>query len=248
MKIYNNYSPYKNNFYRASQPISGNVVKNDSTTNANVAFKGATGFLEGIINPISKKLNSFYKTVGEKALTPLIGKPKPQKVISHMSLDENFYTHLSVASSIVLSGFYMLNTYKNKDIKQDQKTPLMINQGLVAAVSAFGTYAINGFLNESVDNLMNAFESEVKVVLSEENLKKTYTDPKKYAEFIEKKHNQISQLSNFGKGLKIIQSMLVFSVIYRFISPVFVTPLANRISASLKENNQEKTEKVATKK
>ena len=45
--------------------------------------------------------------------------------------------------------------------------------------------------------------------------------------------NNDTNLSTLMNGFKIAKSLMIFAMIYRFISPVFATPIANKISEKL---------------
>ena len=59
------------------------------------------------------------------------------------------------------------------------------------------------------------------------------------ADYIAKKMPE-SNLSTMLKGMGVLQKLIVFGTIYRFISPVAVTPIANKIGNAL--NNKKQTE------
>ena len=64
----------------------------------------------------------------------------------------NTFTHLIVAESCFLSGFYMINTLRNKKIKKEQKPQMLINDTLTLGVSTAGAYLIEGKISKFVNN------------------------------------------------------------------------------------------------
>lgn len=206
-----------------------NTSKNNNKQNA--SFKG---------NP-DNAITQVFLDLGEQFVTPVIGKYKPQRFISKLASGPRFYLNLSVASSIVLSAFYMFNTSKNKDIKEDQKLPLMINQGLVAVSSALITIAFNEMITKAISKYKDVFDKELKTGLDPKTLKETFIKQGKNAEeLLKKEYNNIENIGKISGGLKTLQSIVIFGLIYRFISPVFITPLANKISTSIQNKSKEK--------
>ena len=49
-----------------------------------------------------------------------------------------------------------------------------------------------------------------------------------------------SKLATRVKGFRFAKSMMVFATIYRFVAPVFATPLANSISSKIEAKREAK--------
>ena len=255
--------------------------------------------------------------------------------------NKNYQEHLAAFVGCTLSGFYMLDTARSKTIEKDQKMPLIMNQGVVCALSTVGGYTVNHYLNKKLNGLTETFHisqiqdkelqkefikckenysyiktfkekaqtnpewkpiftnvetkfefnNEVKNYIKEE-LKRNPTDIEA-KEFLEKiksvkptatkdkadiikemfmqakeksqslktAHNRIMMnnaitnlaktlksqgkpyLTNMMNGFKTAKALMVFALLYRFVGPVFSTPIANQFSAKI-ENNK-KNNKIA---
>ena len=255
--------------------------------------------------------------------------------------NKNYQEHLAAFVGCTLSGFYMLDTARSKTIEKDQKMPLIMNQGVVCALSTVGGYTVNHYLNKKLNGLTETFHisqiqdkelqkefikckenysyittfkekaqanpewkpiftnvetkfefnNEVKNYIKEE-LKRNPTDIEA-KEFLEKiksvkptatkdkadiikemfmqakeksqslktAHNRIMMnnaitnlaktlksqgkpyLTNMMNGFKTAKALMVFALLYRFVGPVFATPIANQFSAKI-ENNK-KNNKIA---
>ena len=123
-------------------------------------------------------------------------------VNSKFSKDPNLVTHLMVFTSLVLSSFYVKQTLDNKKLDSDKKMTLAINQGVVAIFSAICSYAVEASLNKKVKQLTEKFK---QVNAGDVHLKKYVT------------------------GIDVARKVIIISTMYRFVVPVFVTPLANAI-------------------
>ena len=90
---------------------------------------------------------------------------------------------------------------------------LALNQFLVTALSTVGTYTINGSIAKFTKKMSYKF-SDVNQGL------------------------EAVKLSKRVKGFPIVQKLLTFSIIYRYVAPVLVTPAASKIGKAL--NSEEK--------
>ena len=95
---------------------------------------------KGIVpEPVVNGLSKFYERVAST--------DGFQKLINGFSKSDRTFTHLMVADSIILSGFYMINTLRNKKIKKEQKPQMLINDTLTLGVSAAGSYLLDDKVN-----------------------------------------------------------------------------------------------------
>ena len=266
---------------------------------------------KGVPATITEPLSNFYEKVASKGGF--------QKFISKFS-KTNSFTHLMVAESCFLSGFYMINTLRNKKIKKEQKPQMLINDALTLGVSTAGAYLLDDKVTKVVDNLSNSYFTKNqdfyinKAKESAKNLAqktgimddifnaaKEATDDgigavtKKIGEQLsgivakgdKTKAFQISAdklkevqegVSNAIKankgnmegakkaatgliddvydklagkveadkvipGINKIKTLVIFGIIYRYLGPVVVTPIANKLSSkffSNKKNNEAK--------
>lgn len=249
--------------------------------------------------------------------------------------NKNYQEHLAAFVGCTLSGFYMLDTARSKTIEKDQKTPLIINQGVVCAMSTAGAYTLNHYLNKKInhvaelfhiakipdkkiqdkflkfkanpeyaqvveraanknsvlkqtlDSLKNKFEftNNVKVYLKEEIkklkgdkvaqdflkeikrvvvekgqdkadiVKKLYIERMKNSKAMQAAFNRetmnnaiklvaktdsTQKLTRMMNGFKTAQALMVFALIYRFVSPVIATPIANNLSEKLEARKKAK--------
>ncbi len=292
-------------------------------------FKGMPA-VKNIKSGMSTAYNSFTDAIayGEGKLA---GTAWMQRFIDFMK-DGNYQQHIVAAVGLVLSGFYMADTARSKNIEEDQKMPLIMNQGVVSIGSTVGGYTLDNYLTKKLNNFTEVFnianisnsqiqKAMVKMHANKDNLEKsdfeelfgliknqqgnkTYTyekeikesfevdsslikqlkkglkkqpqdeilkttieeinaiDPKSldkvtkmnsiFLKNMEKSptmkrmfsHNGFKQslkivtenqkgLSQLMTGLKIAKSLMVFGLIYRFISPVIATPIANNLSAKI---------------
>lgn len=170
------------------------------------------------LQPSFKGLGSAVTDTIATGVGKVAGTSGFQGLVEGLGKSANWFPHLVAAESLLLSGFYMSNTAKSKKIENDQKLPMILNQGIVALACTVGAYSLDGFVNKGINNFKETYKS-VNKALPEELLNKRL------------------------KGISLLKTMVVFTTIYRFIGPVLLTPVANKISSIIqdKTKNKDKT-------
>ena len=142
--------------------------------------------------------------------------------------------HLQTLGSIITSGVYMKKTLTNESLDKDRRKTLAWNQGLVLGVSTLGAYTLSNWMGN-----MNKFLEYEYVAKQEAKLAKM---AKVTAEDIEKSKIAREVFSKRLKGFRTLLPILTFTLIYRFISPVAITPIANVVSDKISANKKKKAE------
>jgi len=200
--------------------------QNNKSQNHNIAFEGLISkpqFIKSLEDGIANKTVKIIQKDGFKKVVDKLNK------INNGKFSENLFAHLTVFGSTLLNGFYIIKTINNKDLEEDKRKTLAINQGLVWGVSTVCAYTFDNLSGNFVNALTNRFEELNKGKYDEE------------------------QMALLKKGISCAKSMIVIDMVYRFLAPVLVTPLANHIGNKLKENkaaklaqtNSQKMDKVA---
>ena len=119
--------------------------------------------------------------------------------------------HLTVLTSLVLSGSYVKKTLENKKLDEHKRNTLAINQAAIAILSTILGYATNEMADKKVNEFIKKFE------------KINAGDP---------------HLTTYVKGIRAAVPLVIFGTIYRFIAPVFVTPFANKLGNRLQAKKE----------
>ncbi len=279
---------------------------NKSQTNP--AFKGI------VPQPVVNGLSNFYEGVASKGGF--------QKFIKWFSNSNKSFTHLMVGESIFLSGFYMINTLRNKKIKKEQKPQMVINDALTLGVSTAGAYLLDDKITNVVSKLAEKYfvnhkdfyaqlGSKIKEAANEDLVKKVaeavkVNEPEKLKAGVEnvakfageqlkglvgkegqlkafqitpdklsEVQNSIKQavVNNAGDvqkaseavknaasdafnslaaraeadkiipGINKLKTIVIFGIIYRYLGPVVITPIANKISAKFFDKKKPENQK-----
>lgn len=260
---------------------SGYKYNNNSHSSNKISGLSTPSFKGGIdvptesalFNPLKKALDKFTTGLSEK-YTEKLYTSKLAKYLADKADKFNVVNHMQVIGSVIISGMYMTETLRNKQLDDDRKKTLALNQGLTFVLATLGSYTIDSKLANTWEKLM------VKYASSEMNEKDLVTklkdfNAKEKAEFMAKQQNGLipkdatfkskkvldyvsekfpnTTIEARLKGMSVLKSLLIFGTVYRFLSPVAVTPLAtwigNKFIHNHKVNNNEqpKDEKSAQK-
>ena len=225
-KSFKGFAKVKSSYDKASDRIA-------KANNSTPSFKGAGAMVtEGIA-----------KGVGKLADTN-----KFKQFILWFKDQKNWFPHLIAGESLWLSGFYMQQTAKSKTIEKDQKLPMILNQGITAALCTWGAYKLDGVINDKLNKYKEVYKRMNPDMVRKSNLYEGLL--KRYAnnpEILEKlanadKYKPLKEanktLNNKLIGIRLLGPIVIFTTIYRFVGPVVVTPFANWISEKIQPHKK----------
>ena len=218
----------------------------------NVAFRGPNKLYNKAVEGIAKGLGKLVDTkFTEKTVKFLNGESEnrvARAIGKAINVKQKWFQHAIAMESIYLTSFYMYNTKKSKAIPEDQKRPMMINQALVTTLCTALGYTIDSKISKVFDRAKHIF-TIANVTKIANNMKGTVAQAKAAAKTpgaidaaikLPLKH-----ANGIANGISKLKSVLVFGFIYRYFSPVFITPIANRVSEFF-ESKDTKQKKINT--
>lgn len=220
-------------------PISAINYLNNSKTNFDI--KNSTNIKNANSNISFQKgekeagwlTKILAKTYGKYMLNNKAGRSISQKLNEWDKNDAS--RHFQVVGSAVTSSAYMAATLKNKDIEKKNGRTLAINQGLGFVIPTIAAYTVDSLLRNFNKTLEYYYSGKVrrKVELSKMSQKEADA--------------AIEQLSKRLKGFRALMPIVTFTMIYRYIVPVAITPVANKAGNWLnaKLDKQENDKQVA---
>jgi len=205
--------------------ISRNININYSNINAgtnNIAFCGIpvkqeSKFFKPVKKMFEKPIRTYKNFVERiaKSVGRLLQNQKVYNLIESSKKNKNLFNHLMTAGSVVLSSFYVIRTLGNKKLEDKKKNTLAINQTLVFGLSTASCYLVEGKIKAKVSAFANKFEAVNSKFMAD------------YADLLKLK-----------KGIDPASKIVVFDMIFRFITPVFITPIANHIGNKMNEKQE----------
>ena len=209
------------------QKVATETVQNNNTQNKEVAFKGKApkpnkGWLDKISDYISEKMARLYGK-------PLIESERMAKVSSKLgNWSDRITQHMATLGSLITSSVYVQQTLSNKDLDPERKKTLAVNQTLCFFVPTAAAYTVDSMLNNWVKKNSYRFTGLQKNLIAKAKAEG------KDVSAMEK------SLGNRIKGVRILASLATFTLIYRYITPVLITPIANKIGDKLNAKSKEK--------
>ena len=130
----------------------------------------------------------------------------------------------------------MYNTKKSTAIPEEQKRPMMVNQALVTTLCTALGYTIDSKISKVFNKAKHIF-----TIANVTEIADKMKDQVAVAKAAAKTPGDISaaikmplkHASGIANGISKLKSVLVFGFIYRYLAPVFITPIANRVSEYL---------------
>lgn len=148
------------------------------------------------------------------------------------SIPGSMTEHMATLGSILTSSVYMWKTIHNKDLDADNRKTLAINQGLCCVIPAVAAYTVASKIRGYNKDLEHLYRG-----LKEQQIAKLRKVDSEKAKMI--KESLGPKLKNFGS----LMGLLTFTLIYRYVTPVLVTPLANKLGDKL--NARKKAKQMA---
>ena len=202
------------------QQAQPQIQQTQIDTNKNsVSFKGKEQSSNIIKKAWDALMNKVGKFLGKLYGKPLIESPTLQKISTSLSkLPGNLTQHMTAFGSLITSSVYMQQTLTNKELDPDRRRTLSINQGLCFVVPTAAAYTvdkvINNWVKQNEYRYSGQYQHEIDIA------KREGKDAKEVAK-------KAATLSKKLKGFRTLASITVFALIYRYFTPVIMTPVAN---------------------
>lgn len=201
-----------------------------NTKNSYPNFKGVQNALPKVVNAVPKAVaaaksesavskvwdNFIDNVVVKHIVTPALNSKWMGKLMEKVGDSKTMASHMATAGSIVTTSVYAQQTLKklNKDEEQKKRArTLALNQWMVTGLSTLGAYTINGSLDKMSKKLGYKFRE-----VNQGN----------------------SKLPSRIEGFNTAKQLLIFTMMYRYVAPVLVTPLASKISKVVENHKASK--------
>ena len=212
--------------------------KSNETQNNNISFKaGKDAAAKGFFDKMMEVIGEFMAKLYGK---PLIESKAVQNLSEKLAKVPGGLTQaMSVFGSLLTSSAYIYGTLTNKKLEKENKNTLAINQ--------LGCFVVPTILGYTVDRIINNWVKKKEYRFS--GLAQAEAAKHLLEGNAEKSKAVMSDLKTKVKGFRSLASVTVFALIYRYFTPVAITPIANRIgdkyNAKQREKQQLQNAKVA---
>ena len=97
--------------------------------------------------PVTDAYDSFTTGVAKHVTSRLLEFEPLHKLADYFKDSKKLTQHSMTLGSIITSGLYMQRTYTNKNLDEDRRNTLVVNQGLTLILSTAGAYMLDKYLN-----------------------------------------------------------------------------------------------------
>lgn len=246
----NNFNPQYNNYKTANNKnLNTGILHNQPSFTSLGDIPTKSGFL----NPFKRMGNKISTWIARNYTTRIYTSKLADFMAGKAEKLDSVVDHMQVAGSVIISGMYMIQTIRNKDLDEDRRRTLAVNQGLTFLISTFGSYFIDRGLDnwweqvtvkyaqkqtgdKELGNKIKTINDDIIAKFEKEYGKKPPKgkSPKlintlKYIE----DNCPDTMLETKLRGMSVLKKLIIFGTVYRFLAPVLVTPFANIIGDKL---------------
>ena len=206
----NNKNPEISNKNVDNEETNKDVAIENKDKNANnVSFKG-------------KKPDRLTKWLAENYILKILNSTKLNEFVERYAknIKMSMTEAMTIIGSFLMSGSYVVGTLTNKKFEdKDRRNTLAINQALGFIVpTVLGTW-ISNKIRPKVKTATYKFVGEqsqrIKLLAQKGKISK------------EAEEKALKGIAKASKGMPVFASLTVFTFIYRYFTPVAVTPVAN---------------------
>ena len=192
---------------------------NNKENKQEVSFKGRKTNRNVIRKCWDTIMENVGQFLGKLYGKPLIESPTLHKVSAWLSrLPGSVTQHMTAFGSLITSGVYVQQTLTKKDLDPERRRTLAVNQGLCFVVPTFAAYTvdkvINNWVKQNEYRYSGQYQHEIDIAKLEGKNANEIAD-------------KAATLSKKLKGFRTLASITVFALIYRYFTPVVMTPVAN---------------------
>ena len=204
----------------------------DKQSDNNISFKGNNPPLD----PKPSKFKQFIEKYIAKPLAKIYGKPMYEssslrRIVEKLTQSSGSMTnHMATLGALLTSSVYMYQTLNKKDLDDDRRHTLAINQCLCFIIPTICAYTVDKLLK-------NWTKVHIEYEYSRLQEEKILD-----AKSIEQANTHIKDLGKKLKSVRTLISLAIFSMIYRYVAPVLITPFANKIGERVNERRQAEKE------
>ena len=211
-----NYTQYQNRYNKAN--LRNAEPQPIQTASSEVSFKGGFGDKVG-------------KVFGEKYAQKMLDKPWMHTLSTKLASASKLMTqHMATLGSFLTSAVYFIRTITNKDLDPEKRNTLGINQIGCFVVPTGCAYGVDHGLRKFNKNMEYRYSG-----LKRQQMALGKISPEKCAA-LEKSLG--TKLKCFGA----LMGLATFTTIYRYATPVLITPVANKLGDWWNNRNKGKNQ------
>lgn len=202
--------------------------------------------------PLEKIWNNSVEWLAENFVAKAMNTEFVAKFAEKFKDSKIITNHMTTIGAATGTGMYMYRTMKlpEDQMESDRKKILTLNHALTFGFSTAGAYLVDGGLVgiwKKVTNKYAELYTKDKNLLSkiEDINKGLVKEGKNKIDLIDYAYDHLGdkKFANRLIGMDIAKKLLIFAMIYRYVVPVAVTPIANKLGDKFLAHKKEQEEK-----
>ncbi len=212
--------------------FKGKINTNDDGSALSFQAKGTSGG-----KGLGERIKDFLQRIISKPLAKVYGRPmyeskRANNLADRLSKTSGEMTnHMATLGALLTSSVYMYQTLHKKDLDDDRRRTLAVNQGLCFLIPTICAYTVDKVLKNWTKQKIEYRYSNLK----EYFIANASKDPNFSPEKVEVLKKDLGQKL---KGVRTLISLAIFAMIYRYIAPVLITPFANKIGEHMNDKRK----------
>jgi hypothetical protein len=191
--------------------------------------------MQWVKTQLNKALNAIGAFMGKLYGRPLIESETMAKISAKLADVPGGLTQaMATFGALLTSGTYVTRTINNKNLDQDKRRTLAINQVLCFIVPTIAAYSVDRWINGKVKKMEYRYSGLQQQKAAAEMLEGNKENAEKILQGLNKK----------VAGVRTLASLAVFTIIYRYATPVLITPFANWIGDRVNAKNAAKKQEA----
>jgi len=221
--------PIVNNSNQINKYSENNLTANSTIMNKQVSFaSAASSASKASKNIFVRAYNAVQEAYGKWILQSKNVRKFSKWLYSKDTT--NATKHFAVVGSLATSTAYAYNTLKSKKLEKKNSRTLAVNQALNFLVPTVLGYTLDSLIAGHTKEIEYKFAAKLQRALDCSHL-----SSEEYDKALVRATKQI-------KGVRTLAGIATFTLLYRYLAPVAITPLANRIGEWLGKKQEEKPE------
>ena len=149
----NTFNGYKNNNYQARPQHFGAKMTPVTQAAETVLEKVGQQTKSSFFKPFEQGYEKATSWIAQHFTKHLLDNKLFGKLAENLKDTNNLFQHCLTVGSVVTSGLYMYRTMSNKDLDEDRRNTLAVNQGLTLVVSTIGAYTLDKYMKDWWENV-----------------------------------------------------------------------------------------------
>ena len=236
-------------------PLRNNKKSNNTLKNSNPSFEGNSSVLNAFVSkstffePFEKGWDVMTDWIAKNIIAKAMNTDLVAKFAEKTKDSKYIANHIITAGAAVGTATYVKKTLSlpEEKMESDRKKVLAANHILTFGVSTAGAYLVDGSLfnrwRKVTNRYAEVYTKDNDLMKKIDNINKTLkAKGKNKIDIIDYANDYLhdKKLVARLKGMDLAKTLLICTLIYRYLVPVAVTPIANKLGDKFLAHKKER--------